>query len=497
MSKHFFFLSLLAFFISSCDKKTGSPDPGTSNSEPVITSFTPSSGSVGAEVTINGQGFSTDKTKNTVKFNGVVAMVNEATNNQLKVSVPTGASTGKVSVSVAGKTTYSVSDFTVIGTNPPGPNLSITGVSPLSGNAGVLVKVTATNIDDNPIVKVNGVTALITEKWGTYVTFVVPVGIPAGAYKISLTSNGQTVQSVQDFTVTGMSNYQWSSRLDNMQVDKVYSNAAVFVHNNTIYMGLGTDISAGANNAKNNSFWRYDIAAGSWSQSAQVPSGFVLRDRAVSVVYNNKVYVGLGLGMSDWWVLENPADNTSWRSLTSFPLTGDNAFAFVANNNLYVAALKNSAANPKPTTIYQFHAADNSGLGRWQEVAQINDDIYWSATFTIGNDVYIGGDVDLAEDARPYYKFSPQNNNAIIKVTSLPMGDNINQRKGNAFALNGKGYVLMANKKVCEYTPDVNGGTWRVALDYAGAPEVHHAVTLGDKAYGWNYVGYMYEFRQQ
>jgi hypothetical protein len=262
-------------------------------------------------------------------------------------------------------------------------------------------------------------------------------------------------------------------------------------------MGLGTDISAGANNAKNNSFWRYDMAKGRWIQAAQVPSGFVLRDRTVSIAYDNKVYVGLGLGKNDWWVLENPADNNSWRNLTAFPLTGESAFAFVANNNLYVAAVRSGATGPKPTVIYQFHAADNNGMGRWEEVAQINSAIYWPGTFVIGNDVYIGGDLDLTEDARPYYKFSPLNNNAIVKVTSLSIGDNINQRKGNAFTLNGKGYLLMDNKKVCEYTPDAGGGTWRVALDYTGAPEIHHAATVNGKAYGWNFVGYIYEFKQQ
>ncbi len=48
---------------------------------------TSKSGPVGTVVTINGTGFSTTASQNTVKFNGVTATVSSATNSQIQVTV--------------------------------------------------------------------------------------------------------------------------------------------------------------------------------------------------------------------------------------------------------------------------------------------------------------------------------------------------------------------------------------------------------------------------
>jgi IPT/TIG domain len=81
-----------------------------STSAPTITSFSPTSGPVGATVTINGTNF-TGATS--VKFNGVSAtfIVNSAT--KITATVPTGATTGRISVTTPGGTATSTSDFTV------------------------------------------------------------------------------------------------------------------------------------------------------------------------------------------------------------------------------------------------------------------------------------------------------------------------------------------------------------------------------------------------
>jgi len=76
-----------------------------------ITSFTPTSGPVGTVVTITGTGF-TGATA--VSFNNVNATsftVNSAT--QITATVPTGATTGKIRVTVGGGTVASTADFVV------------------------------------------------------------------------------------------------------------------------------------------------------------------------------------------------------------------------------------------------------------------------------------------------------------------------------------------------------------------------------------------------
>jgi YD repeat-containing protein len=78
-----------------------------------ILNFTPQTGPVGTTVTIQGQGFSTTPSANTVQFNGTPATVSAATASTLTVTVPASATTGPISVTVAGTTATSDTNFKV------------------------------------------------------------------------------------------------------------------------------------------------------------------------------------------------------------------------------------------------------------------------------------------------------------------------------------------------------------------------------------------------
>src|SRR6476661_7365117 len=77
---------------------------------PSITGFTPASGPVGTTVIITGLNFSATASSNAVTFNGVAATVTAATTTQLTVTVPAGATTGKISVTVNNQIGASTSD---------------------------------------------------------------------------------------------------------------------------------------------------------------------------------------------------------------------------------------------------------------------------------------------------------------------------------------------------------------------------------------------------
>src|SRR5579859_6375077 len=79
-----------------------------------ILSFAPQSGFVGQSVTIEGQGFSTTQGGNAVRFNGAPVTVSAASATSLTVTVPQGATTGPISVTVAGLTVNSESNFMVV-----------------------------------------------------------------------------------------------------------------------------------------------------------------------------------------------------------------------------------------------------------------------------------------------------------------------------------------------------------------------------------------------
>jgi PKD repeat protein len=81
-------------------------------SPPVISSISPTSGTDGTTVTINGSNFSTTAANNFVFFGNVRATVTSATASVLKVTVPDGAYCGQISVEVGLLTGYSSQYFT-------------------------------------------------------------------------------------------------------------------------------------------------------------------------------------------------------------------------------------------------------------------------------------------------------------------------------------------------------------------------------------------------
>ena len=104
-----FFLLML-----SCGK-----DDGPTESEaggPNISSFSPTSGPVGTSIFITGQNFGTTAEANIVKIGSTTATITSASQTEIFIDVPEGASTGAISVTVDGKTntagTFTVTEST-------------------------------------------------------------------------------------------------------------------------------------------------------------------------------------------------------------------------------------------------------------------------------------------------------------------------------------------------------------------------------------------------
>jgi hypothetical protein len=114
---------------------TGCPDPdpggGTVGIPPGVSSFAPQRGIVGTSVIISGGDFSTTPSYNIVKFDGVQAQVVSATTSKLSVIVPSGATSGKISVAVSGLEGASLTNFQVIDI----PLSGLVAFYPFDGNA--------------------------------------------------------------------------------------------------------------------------------------------------------------------------------------------------------------------------------------------------------------------------------------------------------------------------------------------------------------------------
>ena len=159
---------------------------------PAINSFTPTSGPVGTPVDITGANF-TGATS--VKFNGTADpsfVVNSPTD--LTAHVPTGATTGPISVTTPGGTVTSFLSFTVF------PPPTITGFSPGAGHIGQLVTITGSNFAGVTSAKLGMASAVFTVISSTQLNATVP-SIARGFYKWSLTSPGGTATSSSSFHV--------------------------------------------------------------------------------------------------------------------------------------------------------------------------------------------------------------------------------------------------------------------------------------------------------
>ena len=88
------------------------------SSQVSIISFTPTSGPVvGTTVTVFGTEFSATASQDTVRFNGTTATISTASTTKLVVTVPSGATSGTISVTAPGGSATSAASFTALSPN--------------------------------------------------------------------------------------------------------------------------------------------------------------------------------------------------------------------------------------------------------------------------------------------------------------------------------------------------------------------------------------------
>lgn len=167
---------------------------------PTIVSFTPTSGLVGDTVTVTGTNFINVQT---VTFNGITAIftINNATT--LTAVVPSGATTGPLSVTTATGTATSATNFTVL--VPP----IVTSFTPTNGRASTTVTVTGTNFTGVSAVTFNGIAATgFTVQNATTLTAIVPATATTGS--LAVTTPDGTATSAGQFVVIPTQDMQLS-----------------------------------------------------------------------------------------------------------------------------------------------------------------------------------------------------------------------------------------------------------------------------------------------
>ena len=161
---------------------------------PTIISLTPTTGAVGSSVVIAGTNFGATKSTSTVTFNGTSASTTAWSATSITATVPTGATTGPVVVTVNGLASNSA-NFTVFPV--------ISSLTPTAGGVGSSVVIAGSNFGSTPgtsTVTFNGIQAATPAQWSdTSITAVVPSGATSGP--VLVTVGGHASNSAQ-FTVT-------------------------------------------------------------------------------------------------------------------------------------------------------------------------------------------------------------------------------------------------------------------------------------------------------
>jgi ligand-binding sensor domain-containing protein len=164
---------------------------------PIIDDFTPADGRQGAIVEIRGFNFSPAVSGNIVRFNGQEAVVTSCTANSIMTIVPQSATSGPISVEVAGQVTTSKDIFKVI------PPPAITSFLPSSGapNSSLVISVSDLHVYDWCEVTINGQIAPLTNISKDQIHVLVPDNATSG--KIVINIDGQyTLTSINDFVVS-------------------------------------------------------------------------------------------------------------------------------------------------------------------------------------------------------------------------------------------------------------------------------------------------------
>ncbi len=175
---------------------------------PSISSLSLTQGPVGATLTVNGSNFGTTQGSSTVTFfNGVqaTAFANWSTSN-FDVTVPAGATTGNVVVTVGGVQSNGVT-FTV--TPPP----NITSINPTSGPIGTNVIISGTNFGPTvgtiqSFVTFNGTQTRASNWTDTSITAPVPTGATTGNVLVNVggvPSNGVVFTVTPPPSITSLS----------------------------------------------------------------------------------------------------------------------------------------------------------------------------------------------------------------------------------------------------------------------------------------------------
>jgi hypothetical protein len=163
-----------------------------------ITSLSPTSGPVGATLTITGTNLGTS---GAVVVGGVSAAATSWSATTITCTIPAGLTIGSKNVVVTptGRAASNARAFTV--TLPPAATAAITSLTPNHAQAGAGVVIAGANLGSGGAVRFGSTVAATTAWSATSVTATVPASLAAGATSVTVTPAGGSASNAVAFTV--------------------------------------------------------------------------------------------------------------------------------------------------------------------------------------------------------------------------------------------------------------------------------------------------------
>jgi hypothetical protein len=156
---------------------------------PTIRELSPVRGAPGSRLTLRGTQYGSDASRVSVTMGGRVAPVVSAAPNEVVVTVPEGATSGRVALTANGiGPVESTTDFMVL------VPVSVTRFEPRTGDVGDRVTLTGTGFSPTAAentVQLGAQRANVVSATGTELVVEVPVGARSGQWAVSVANNGQ------------------------------------------------------------------------------------------------------------------------------------------------------------------------------------------------------------------------------------------------------------------------------------------------------------------
>lgn len=453
--------------------------------KPSIFNVSPLHGTWGNTVTITGENFSPAPSGNVVSFNGVQALVTNASSTELKVVIPETLlqKSSTITVRVIPADNQTASFATPFSLDAP----VITDFTPKEGKSNTLVTITGQNFNSikaNHVVMFGPYAVEIISSTPSALVVKIPAAIEDTNVTIGITIAEQSYTSAQTFHLIS----PWKRIAD--FPSNARAGATSFTIGNYGYVGSGTK----SGNLAPSDFFRYDAATDTWtgipnySYFGSGGSGSYIG--LTCFVISDEAYVGMGTIGSDWYQngfsKYSPAGN-SWINTTD---CGENdglfgAMGYALDGKGYVTSGRNYQGRGD-TKVLEFDPATN----QWTRKADFPGPPRQGASgFVLAGKAYLTTGYNNSNSTiKDLWRYDATSNQW-TQLTALP---GTGRWEATGFALGGKGYIIGGSstndpyasrmKDVWRYDPTTN--QWTRLGDFPGyARYSATSFVVGNKAY--------------